>query len=159
MTLGFHRKAVLDKMCSYIWYLSPRLVVLALFDEEVSMQQKRKIVRALEERNGVSDSFFRVNVVMDDSVLTLVAKFVSKQSMKFFHATSLKKDPVVQGTDEGYLEGLKIVTHFRVVNDAAERGVASVTRFLKGNDLTNDEEQRQLLRVTLAEDRKINKLV
>lgn len=163
--LGTHRRAALEKFSSHLWYLSPRLAVLALFDEEVSLEQKRKIVSALKKRNGKSDAPIRAKVVLNDSVLHLeVANFISKQSMKFFHATDistnfLEKDPVVWGTDESFQEGLKIVTHFHVVNDAAERAVALVTRFLKGNKLTNDEGQRQLLLVTVAEDRKSNKLV
>lgn len=163
--LGTHWNAALEKFSNHLWYLSPRLAVLALFDEEVSLEQKRKIVSALKERKGESDAPVRARVELNDSILQLrVENFVSKESMKFFNATGistqfLDKDPVVWETDEGFQEGLKIVTHFRVVNDAAERAVALATQFLKGNKLTNDEEQRQLLLVTVAEDRKKNKLV
>ena len=67
--------------------------------------------------------------------------FASKKSTAFFTVTGistdfLEKDPSCWLADDDYLKGLKIVRHFRVVNDAAERGVQLVTRFLKGNQLT-----------------------
>lgn len=111
-----------------------------------------------------SSPSIRAEVVLDDSVLDLkLSDFFSSQSLRFFNATGistafLQKEPELWKSDEDYLKGLTIVTNLKTVNDSAERGVALISRYLKGNQLTHDEEQRQMLLLVVAEDRKKNKL-
>ena len=52
----------------------------------------------------------------------------------------------------------EIAINLKVVNDCAERAVQPLTRYLKGTKLTNDEEQRQILLLTVAQDSQTNKL-
>lgn len=163
---GVHFKAALEKFSHHLWFLSPTSVPLALFDNRVSVEEKRLMVAALcvgeEDDEGTPPT--RATVLLDDSVLDLkLSEFCSKQSLRFFSATGisskfLDKDPELWSADVDYVQGLNIVTHFKIVNDCAERGVALITKFLKGNKLTQDEEQRQLLMLVVAEDRKKNKL-
>lgn len=100
----------------------------------------------------------------DDSVADLkLHDFVTQESMKFFTITGisssfLQMDPSEWSTDPGYMSGLQMVIHFKVVNDAAERAVQLTKRFLAGNQLTHDEEQRQLLLMVAAKDRQVSKL-
>lgn len=71
--------------------------------------------------------------------------------MSFFDKTGispsfLDKDPTEWENDAVYLKVSHIVRHLKVVNDAAERGVALVTRYMNtsANKLSEDEPQRQL---------------
>ena len=48
--------------------------------------------------------------------------------------------------------GLRVVSQLKV-NDAAERGVQLITRYMKGNKFTMDEEGRRLL-LAVSEERK-----
>lgn len=63
------------------------------------------------------------------------------------------------GTDANFLEGKRVVSHFKVINDAAERAVQLASWLLQGNQITHDESTRQLLMLVVAEDRKRHKLV
>jgi len=159
---GSHWMAALKKFCDHLWYLSPQLVPLALFDDKVSVDEKKTIVSGLKSTNPAAVAAarsHRAKVQLKDPLVNLqLSDFVSSESMKFFSITGisplfLAKDPSVWGKDAEYLRGLQVVTHFKVVNDAAERGVQLVTQFLKGNQLTTDEEQRQLLLIVVAKDR------
>ena len=163
---GSHWMAALNKFADHLWYLSPKLIPLALFDDKLSVAEKTSIASALQTRRnkGGAACLPRAKVELRDSVINLKLRdFVTSNSAKFFEITGisssfLAKDPTLWSADSDYLRGLQVVTHFKVVNDAAERGVALVTGFLKGNQLTTDEEQRQLLLLVVAEDRKQNKL-
>jgi len=161
---GSHWWAALQKFANHLWYLSPKLLCFALFDDGVSAEQKCAIVEAMQDDEDNEKPPVRAEVDLDDKILTLeLQDFACKQSMEFFEVTGisskfLQKHPTEWETDIDFQAGKRIVTHFKVVNDAAERAVALVTKFMKSNTLTNDEEQRQLLLVTVAEDRKKNKL-
>ncbi|KAJ1518811.1 hypothetical protein ONE63_011586 [Megalurothrips usitatus] len=134
---------------------------MALFDNGVAVDEKRRMVAALRRGTDRSPPSPRAEVQLDDTVLDLkLSDFCSKQSLRFFSATGistdfLKKDPEHWKSDSDYLYGLNIVTHFKIVNDCAERGVALITRYLKGNTLTVDEEQRQLLLLVVANQHKL----
>jgi len=77
----------------------------------------------------------------------------------FFSATGisqrfLKKDPSEWANDPNFIHGKNITKDLKVVNDCAERGVALITRYLRGNKHTVDEAGRQHLLLVAAEDRK-----
>ena len=87
---GAQWMAALNKFASHLWYLSPRLAILGLFDDEVSLQQKRKMVNALREKDGDQEPTFRAKVNLDRYITDLdLAHFVSKESIHFFTATGL----------------------------------------------------------------------
>ncbi|KAK3910427.1 Carbamoyl-phosphate synthase large chain [Frankliniella fusca] len=163
---GSHWMAALQKFVEHLWYLSPKLVPLALFDDKLSVEEKKSIASALQTggKKGSAACLPRAKVELKDSVMNLKLRdFVTADSVKFFEITKisssfLAKDPTLWDEDSDYLRSLQVVNHFKVVNDSAERGVALVTSFLKGNQLTTDEQQRQLLLLVVAEDRKLNKL-
>ena len=106
----------------------------------------------------------RASVTLDDSISDLsLHNFACQQSLRFFKATgiptsSLSKDPSVWDTDSDLQKGLNIASTFSIVNDSAESGVQLITRYIKGNRLTTDEEERQRLLLVVSEDRKGNKL-
>ncbi|KAJ1519812.1 hypothetical protein ONE63_005064 [Megalurothrips usitatus] len=158
---GSHWEAALEKFMNHLWYLSATSVPMALFDNGVAVDEKRRMVAALRRGTDRSPPSPRAEVQLDDTVLDLkLSDFCSKQSLRFFSATAistdfLKKDPEHWKSDS---DGLNIVTHFKIVNDCAERGVALINRNLKGNTLTVDEEQRQLLLLVVANDRKQHQL-
>lgn len=161
--LGKHWEAALKKMADHLWYLSPMLVVMSLFDKEVSLDEKRQIVAKFQVGNNDVPPV-RPTITLDDSINDLsLCNFACKQSLRFFNATGissgfLSKDPLLWETDNDFQKGLKIVSSFSIVNDAAERGVQLISKFIKGNNLTTDEEERQRLLLVVSEDRKRNKL-
>ena len=60
--------------------------------------------------------------------------------------------PEFWDADDGYLEGQKIISNLRVVNDTAERGVKLIQDF--NGLLTCDDEQREFLLHCVEDHRK-----
>jgi len=55
----------------------------------------------------------------------------------------LNHHPSTWGSNKNFVDGLKRVQNLKVVNDAAERGIALIQSF--NGILTNQEEQKQYL--------------
>lgn len=89
--LGTHWEAALEKFSKHLWYLSPTLVLLALLDNGVSVEEKRKIVASLQSKNGdLSVENLPVNVSLDGPVQELeLQDFVSAESLQFFEINGL----------------------------------------------------------------------
>lgn len=140
------------------------LICFALFDDAVSDSEKEAIVEAFHENEGGDSPPVWAQVILQQSILRLkLSDFASKSSLRFFKVTgvddSLLSKPVsTWKTNEKFLAGLKIVTHIKSVNDCAERAVRLISKYLSGNQLTKNEEQRQYLMLVVAEDRKSIKL-
>ena len=66
--------------------------------------------------------------------------------------TFLRQDPVHWDADADVQSGLPAVCQLKIVNDAAKRGLQLITRYMKGNKLAMEEEERQ--RLVVSEDRK-----
>ena len=79
-------EATSRKLCRQPWYLSEVLILLSLFDAEVSLATKCEIVKAARERDGEKDPPKRALVDMKNTAVqqkTLV-DFVSKSSKNLF---------------------------------------------------------------------------
>lgn len=117
------------------------------FDEEVTVEEKRLMVIALNERDGSEEPAKRI-VPFTDPETKGLHDFVTKSTRKFFtilklRAEFLDHDPSEWLNDDTYGESLKIVQSVKVVNDAAERGVALIQEF--NSSITRSEEQKQFL--------------
>ncbi|KAK3915835.1 Replication origin-binding protein [Frankliniella fusca] len=152
------------KFLGHLWYLSPELVCLALFDEDVSVTEKKKIVESINS-NPVDDECTYKGFVgkLDSSVKDLqLSDFANHGSLHFFEKLNvdpdfLSIDPSEWEGNESYLKVKRYVKNLPTTNDAAERGVAIAKQF--NNVLTTKEEQKQGLYVTVANDRKLVKQV
>ena len=157
---GAHWKAAYEKFLGYLWYLSETLVGLAFFDDNVSVAEKRNMVNLVNERKGEESPSARAHVlpVADVSKMSL-SDFVTSNTLKLFDSLGidgsfLAKDPSTWPEDQHFQHGVEVVRHLRVVNDTAERGVALISQYLKGSNLTKDEDQRQFLMLCVSEHRK-----
>ena len=146
-------ESVLRKFKNHLWYLTPEICAISLFDKEVSIDIKRKMVEAMQENdevnNGVPKRLF-INKMEDLENLRNkdIDYFINSNSLNLFNRFKINKDFLNLNVEEwsknyDYLKGLEIFSNLRVVNDAAERGVHLFTDF--ANVLTKDEEQKQYL--------------
>ena len=152
-------KATSTTFGRHLWYLSEQLVTLAFFDDNVSLETKRNMVKAIQEQDGCKDPPRRVTIDTRDATLTskTIADFVTTGSMKLFHlmsidTTFLTMDPAVWNTDQSYLDAQHRIRALRVVNDFAECGVALMQTYNLA--LTKDEGQKQYLLQVVEEHRK-----
>ena len=139
----------LQKFCAHLRYLGEELCALALFDRRVSVDEKSKIVLAMQGKivNENPPKRATINVKTDVSSLHL-QQFVTNNTKLFFKKLDLPTDffnisPERWDTNESYLIAARVANSLQVVNDTAERAVALMEAY---NSLhMRDEEQYQYL--------------
>ena len=136
------------------WYLSDELVGLALFSDNVSVEEKAKIVAGLSKEPG--DRNVRGNATRISSQASL-GDFASRRTMELFSRlqipdTFLAQQPQDWCHNEAYQRGRKRIKALRVVNDTAERGVKLFEEY--NQIITRDEEEKQLLLQVVEANRK-----
>lgn len=141
----------------HLWYLSEELVCLALFDDNVTAENKARMVHALQ-RNVTYKPAKRASVDKTNFSMMTLDNFVTRNSMKLFHNLSLPTDFLSADTklwtsDEQYRFAQSRVFNLQVVNDHAERGVALIQDY--NCTLTKDEEQVQFLLQVVADHRRL----
>lgn len=140
-------EAAIKSFSGHLWYLSEFLVGLAFFDTAVSAEQKSAMVTALD--NVTADHPRPRRVAFNPTLPQKhLSDFVSKHTLQLFIALDipqhfLTKRPDIWDSDDDYIVGQRKVRSLKVVNDAAERGVALIQAF--NGVITNQEEQKQFL--------------
>ncbi|XP_043216604.1 uncharacterized protein LOC122378950 [Amphibalanus amphitrite] len=155
-------KATVPVFGRHLWYLSERLVALALFDPDLPLGVKRDMVRAMdlqEEEEEDEDPPRKSTVDINSATLATktVASFVTPSSKQLFKILDLetgffKQDPAHWEEDSSYQAAARVVRELQVVNDFAERGVALMQAYNLA--LTKDEDQRQFLLQVVEDHRK-----
>lgn len=156
-------KVTLKKFTNHLWYLNAETAAMSFFDENVSLDIKRKMVLELNPYDEI-DEFFpkRIQIKVNDIGSYLdkeMDHFVCPQTLNFFRRFGidegfLKKDPSVWSEDENYGKGLKIVKQLKVINDVAERGVRLFSDY--NEILSRNEQQKQCILQIVSEYRKNN---
>lgn len=123
--------AALKSFRRHQWYLSEILVSLSLFDESVSYDEKRNMVKNMKEVDG---------------------DFCTSNSMKLFDTLKLPKgfldiDPCQWDENPDYIQARVTVQALPVVNDTAERGVALVQEFTKSGRTKSEEHLQFMLQI------------
>lgn len=150
--------AVLKKTCNHLWYLADENITLALFDDNVTVAEKREMAQRLlafaDDTDKDDDSVKRINLKVRD-LSTFVSKklsdFITTNSIKFFDRLNLSKsflviDPSKWHDHKDFKNAVEIVRKLKVVNDIAERGVKLMQDYNK--KLTTKElEYQKLLQV------------
>lgn len=149
---------VLKKMSNHLWFLSDEAIALSFFDPMVSVNEKRKMVGAL---NVVPNTSKRLKVGPDILFETFGKKtlshFVTARTKLFFSRFNLKTDfiqhdPNTWINDPSYIEAAEFCKKIRVVNDIAERNVKLIKDF--NTILVNNEDQKQFLLQVVSEYRR-----
>ncbi len=159
-------QAALKSFAGQLWYLSEWLVGMALFDPIVSVDTKLTIVdamkssraRAAEIQNQSTWAARRIQV--DASVISSkqLPDFVSVNSYKLLAAMHTSLDfltvpPSQWESNPSYIATKARIDNLKVVNDAAERGVALIQSF--NAVISNQEEQKQFLLQVVEQHRKV----
>lgn len=142
-------KIILNKISNHLWYLSEETVGFAFFDEEVSIDEKKKMVRALRSpplpKRRLS---FNANQLTSQFKQKHLHNFVTTNTRNFFARFDiptgfLSVEPSEWSQRDDYKQGFETCKVIHVVNDSAER---AVKLFLDYNQkLTHSEEQKQFI--------------
>lgn len=150
--------ATSEKLQRHLWYLSEELVGLALFDEDVSLSIKRRMLesmkRQVEDEN--EEPMKRCCRDLVTLAMSQIDSFASPKTVRLFEklhlATDfLETDPSSWRTNPSFRAAQDQLKTLKVVNDHAERGVALIKQF--NRTITKDEEQLQFLLQVVADHR------
>ncbi|GBM23580.1 hypothetical protein AVEN_196653-1 [Araneus ventricosus] len=147
----------LKKFCNHLWYLNEESSILTIFDKNVNIASKKRIIENLKRGNLHTE---RKCIVQPNEVPLLLEKaidFISQKSLNLLKKLNidisfLNISPNLWDRDDSYLKSQEIFQNLRVVNDTAERGVKLIQDF--NGLLTVDEEQRQFLLQCVEDHRK-----
>lgn len=120
---------------------------MAFFDNRVSDDIKLKMVKSLD-KIGTNVLEHRIKIPEHSISSCELNDFVTNNTHKLFTALNIKTDfltthPSTWKNSTEFLDGYKKVKALKVVNDAAERGIALMTSF--NGTRTNQEEQQQYI--------------
>jgi hypothetical protein len=142
-----------NKMLNHLWYLNPQNIALAFFDDEVSLEVKREMIKGMAEtETSRNDEGVKRLLFTKDELSILLQKslpdFVTSSTNIFFRTFHidtefLNHEPDSWATNDNFNIAFHIVNKLKVVNDAAEQGIKLITEY--NNILTKDEEQKQFL--------------
>jgi len=146
--------ATTRKIAGQLWYLSEDLILLSLFDPNVDLITKRKMLQASTEKEGKEFSLKRVHFdlpVVNVQSTTLV-DFVSKRSRTLFAMLGmpdgfLSEDPQSWSDRDDFKTAEAIVKTQAVTNDHAERGVALIQEAAQSGIFKNEEQLQYALQV------------
>ncbi|GBM73282.1 hypothetical protein AVEN_158156-1 [Araneus ventricosus] len=135
----------IDLKKSYcLWYLNEESSTLAIFDKNVNIASKKRIIENFKRENLHTE---RKCIVQPNEVPLLLEKaiedFISQKSLNLLKKLNidisfLNISPDLWDRDDSHLKSQEIFQNLRVVNDTAERGVKLMQDF--NGLLTVDEE-------------------
>ncbi|XP_076067742.1 uncharacterized protein LOC143040547 [Oratosquilla oratoria] len=137
---------------------------MALFDEELSLQEKELFVANIKAVYGSEETSPRLRTLPNGMKDKTVASFATKNTKRFFELMNIDtsffdEDPANWKDNPSYQAGLQRVEGLVVTNDTAERGAALVQEFTKSGRTKAEEQLQFLLQIkecssTYLEDRK-----
>lgn len=118
----------------HLRYLSPTLVGLSFFDDNVSYENKLSMVSALSNLGSDKGKPKKFKIRAVELAEKKLSDLVTNQTIHLFDALNIKTnflrtDPSTWETNKEFLSGKKTVGSLKVVNDIAERGVSLISSF------------------------------
>ncbi|KAG0727887.1 hypothetical protein GWK47_033694 [Chionoecetes opilio] len=126
-------KAAEQALRRHLWYVSEENAGLAFFDSRIDVEEKKQMVKALDKPASKKELKRLEGKKMTMSFS--LSSFVTSKTQSFFQKLDsdegfLAKDPALWEEDDRFKDARKRALGLRVVNDAAERGIALVQRYL-----------------------------
>ena len=148
----------LKAFCRHLWHVSEDHVALSFMDDRICSEEKDAMVRNLSrcERKGLK-RLDRKRLSPEVDLMNLVTSRTRKALDSFLPGREedvgalLKKSSETLETEATFLDMKRNVMQMKVVNDAAERGIALAT---SNSTVTKDESQYQYLLKVVAKHRR-----
>jgi len=141
-------KAAMTSFSGHLWYLNETHVRLAFFDSRVFVDVKVAMMAALES-GGTAEPPRRIKLDREVALQSQLSDFVIANTTQLFQAFDiaqnfLQQHPSTWEQDDSYLSACNKLQKLKVVNDAAERGVALIQSF---NAVLTNQEKQYLLQI------------
>ncbi|KAG0710732.1 hypothetical protein GWK47_022217 [Chionoecetes opilio] len=126
-------KAAEQALRRHLWYVSKENAGLAFFDSRIDVEEKKQMVKALDKPASKKELKRLEGKKM--TISSSLSSFVTTKTRSFFQKLNadegfLAEDPSLWEEDDRFKDARKRARGLRVVNDAAERGIALVQRYL-----------------------------
>ncbi|KAG0722734.1 hypothetical protein GWK47_043957 [Chionoecetes opilio] len=124
-------KAAEQALRRHLWYVSEENAGLAFFDSRIDVE--KQMVKALDK--PASKKKLKRLEGKKMTMSSSLSSFVTSKTRSFFQKLDadegfLAKDPALWEEDDRFKDAQKRALALRVVNDAAERGIALVQHYL-----------------------------
>ena len=139
-----------QKLMSYLWYLSERLVPFAFFSSRVFRKAKAEMAKEIMKYKTNAQIHYTQDIPITNNFRSKYLKnFIGPDSWTFFELFNVEPTflykPVNQwSADDNFKMLSPIVRALKVVNDSAERALGMITNFHLDR-ITRSEEQKQYL--------------
>jgi hypothetical protein len=155
--------ALIKSMHNHSWYLSPKVVVLALADPGMHLQDKLKVIEQLLRFPIPEDGDIAIGKPEPVLILpdTEIQELVTSESWFLFKILELSEEVRVwyqYASLSQPLENLKsfqsfcfFVDHLAVTNDCSERNICLIQNYVQSS---TSEDQRQNILLVVREERK-----
>jgi len=151
-------EAAIKKLDRHLWYIGPELILLSLFSDKPSLEEKRLIVNSLQQcGDDWSVRGYKLEETTDLNTKEL-HHLVTSSSMAALRSLGLDitfisgSDPSAWSSSETFRATKAIICSIKVVNDAAERSVALMSTF--NESITRNETEMQRLIQVVEDHRK-----
>jgi len=148
--------------CGHLWYLSAELCAFAFFDEAVSIDTKRKMVKALNSEESTSEMLSttqrkifpkNANELLEKEIKDFVCLKTNNLFKRFAINTDfLKLNPSTWRSNEDFQKSLVLLHKIPIINVVAERGVKLIEEY--NDKITKDKSQKQYFLQVVSDYRK-----
>lgn len=155
-------RVTVKKFSTHLWYLSEETIALVFFDDKVSMEEKRLMVKTLKDQPEPVEMTRIFRLIIPPSRMTNIKDwklhhFITENTVSFFARFDISinfmgKDPSMWKDDKEYTEIQSILRKLPVVNDHAERAVKLFSDY--NRSIKKDEEGKPYLLQVVADYRK-----
>lgn len=151
-------KNVAKKRSNHLWYLGEQNVAMALYDQGVSLEEKKEMVHQIKTRKPMKNARIRFDgLSLTEYKTASLPDFCSQRTLDFWDITQLSKsfielDPKLWESCEEFKKLKDRISSLRVVNDCAERGVALIQSYC--GKITKNEQQLQFLLKVVEDNRR-----
>lgn len=128
------------------------MILLSLFDSDVSLVTKRAMVKASEDIEGEEEPSPRARVDMTNIKDKTLVDFVTKNSRRLFEILDmpdkfLEMDPETWNNSEDFETAQKVVYSLATTNDHAERGVSLIQQMTQSGRFRNEDQLQYALQI------------
>lgn len=142
---------------NHLWYLSDELIILSLFSDKVSTEEKFNMVQMLTpDHEDRTNNSLRHTTPINNIQNKQLYHFVSTRSTFLLNQLEIDKqflqeDPDVWAQSDSYISAKKRISDFVVVvNDSCERGIHLGSQLIDGQRIKSEERLQDFLVSTYA---------
>lgn len=153
---------VLKKLRTQSWYLSEEPIAFAFFDNDVTVEEKRRMVQSFNEQPEPNEETTMFRLIIPPTQFTNIntwhlSDFITENTRNFFTRYNisldfLQTDPSEWNSIEEYKKTQTFLNTLQVTNDHAERALNLMKTF--NRKMTKDEKEEQYILQIVSKHRK-----